>query len=389
MIEEQAKSKVARSCYGAFISTGLCASASGVVVTLLQQQYSLPYTVTGTLLAALSLGNLISALSCGLLAGRWGTRIVALLLSSGAAIGYFGMAITQNVILLWLTFFLVGVAKGGSLNNCSVLMSYATTNPTRSMNLMNAGFALGALTCPFIVEALSNEHLPFQTPFFALAALGLVTTFCFAAAPIGKELGRTHKENKNAEWGFLRTGRFWLLTGLLFFQQATEMTVTSMIVTYFKDTGLLSPQFSSYVMTLMWLVILVGRLSVAHISSKITSPFVLLILMSSGCLIAFILLIIAHSTSLALFALCLYSLSTAGIYPTTIAAAGNQLSNQSMGVMMPVACIGAVITPSLCGAAAQATDIRGGMAHILGAFIGMVLLAILCYKFIQPKAEKQ
>ena len=44
--------------FAAFFLSGICAISSGVVVSLLQQQYGLAYGVTGTLLSVMSVGNL-------------------------------------------------------------------------------------------------------------------------------------------------------------------------------------------------------------------------------------------------------------------------------------------------------------------------------------------
>ena len=381
MIEEKNRASIERTAHAAFIINGFCATAAGVLVNILQQRYQLPYTLVGTLLAALSLGNLLASLLSGLLAGRLGTRGVVLLFSGGAAIGYGMMVLSGKAALLWLAFFLVGIAKGGTVNSCNVLMGLAARDRTRSMNLMNAGFALGALSCPFIVRFMSGGTLPWQAAFWTMAVLGLVNWLCFALAPIARDLGKS-SGSRASEWGFLRTGRFWMLTGVMFFQQASEVTVTSMAVTYFQGTGLLSASASGFVITLVWLCMLLGRLIIAHYAVRVRSPFALLSWMGVGCLLSFGLMLVTHSTALALLGMALYGLSVAGVFPTTIAAAGSQLSNQSMGVILPVAGIGAVVMPAICGRVAEAAGLRVGMSCVLAAIVGLIVMSALCRRFI-------
>ena len=51
--------------YTMMIFDGLCVSGASVVVPLLRDHYGLSYDLVGTLLALLSVGNLLSSLSAG------------------------------------------------------------------------------------------------------------------------------------------------------------------------------------------------------------------------------------------------------------------------------------------------------------------------------------
>ena len=46
-----------RTGYLAFFLSGICAISSGVVVSVLQEHYALPYGLTGTLLSCMSTGR--------------------------------------------------------------------------------------------------------------------------------------------------------------------------------------------------------------------------------------------------------------------------------------------------------------------------------------------
>lgn len=51
--------------------SGICTISSGVVVSLLQEEYGFAYGMTGTLLSLLSIGNLLAGLLAGALVGKW------------------------------------------------------------------------------------------------------------------------------------------------------------------------------------------------------------------------------------------------------------------------------------------------------------------------------
>ena len=139
--------KTRRTGYGVFLLSGICAMSSGVVVSLLREQYGLSFAQTGTLLSMMSIGNMLAAFLAGWLPGRIGTRAAILLLCAGYTLGYGGTALTGVVILLMTAFFLVGLAKGAALNRCTVMVGLHTQNRSRSMQILHSCYACGALLC--------------------------------------------------------------------------------------------------------------------------------------------------------------------------------------------------------------------------------------------------
>ena len=82
-----------------------------------------------------------------------------------------------------------------------------------------------------------------------LAVLGLLLWLVYMGTPFaGKGAGR----KEVTDWGFLKSTRFWLLTGLLFCQNAAEQSVTGWMVTYFKGSGIIAGALAAYTVTVMW-----------------------------------------------------------------------------------------------------------------------------------------
>ena len=152
--------------------------------------------------------------------------------------------------------------------------------------------------------------------------------------------------------------------------------MTGWLVTYFKDQGILSGVFSEFTVTVIWFAMLVGRLIIAFVlpqNSRLRS----LVLMSACAIVTYALLLTATSGIMAIIALFLFGFSMSGTYPTSIAQANKSLSNASVGVLLPVAGIGAVVMPYITGAVAQYIGIQGGMACSLVALCVMLLFALL------------
>ena len=150
---EQKNTRLRNVGFITFFFSGICAISSGVVVSLLQEQYGFAYGMTGTLLSLMSIGNLLAGFLIAMLPGGLGMKPSILLLTIGYALGYAMMGLSGAVAVLALGFFLVGIAKGSVINTCTILVSDNSADRTRGMNLMHSCYACGALLCPFLIAA--------------------------------------------------------------------------------------------------------------------------------------------------------------------------------------------------------------------------------------------
>ena len=367
----ETKTHLRNAGFVTFFLSGICAISSGVVVSLLQESVGFDYSVTGTLLSLMSIGNLAACFLSGVLPGALGMKRSVLLLAAGYTIGYGLMGFTGSVIVLAVCFLLVGIAKGNILNTCTILVSDNSDNRMRGMNLMHSCYACGALLCPFVIAAAGRVSTTLAV--LALAALGVVLWTVYASAPI---VGGGTKEKSAIDWSFLRSTRFWLLTGLLFFQNAAEQGVTGWMVTYFKDSGVIAGTLASYTVTVMWGATLIGRLLIAFVF-PFKRPRTAMVGMAALCTVFYIGLMRADSQWAAIALLFAFSFSMAGMNPTVVASAGRMTTVTSMGIMLPVASAGAILMPWIIGLVAAKAGLGLGMATNIVACIGLLVFAVL------------
>ena len=211
---EQQNTRLRNAGFATFFFSGICAISAGVVVSLLQERYGFAYGMTGTLLSLMSVGNLLAGLLMGMLPSALGMKRSVLLLTIGYAAGYAVMGLTGAVALLAVAFFVVGIAKGSVINTCTILVSDHSADRTRGMNLMHSCYACGALLCPFLIAAAARVST--ELAVFLLAAVGLVLWLVYVFTPLRGGKGKSNAEKEAIDWSFLRSARFWLLTGLLF-----------------------------------------------------------------------------------------------------------------------------------------------------------------------------
>ena len=295
----------------AFFFSGICAMSSGVIVSLLQEYYGFAYGMTGTLLSLMNIGNLVAGFASAILPSKIGTRMTVMTLTSGYAIGYLCMATGNYMWLLMLAFLFLGLAKGNTINNCTVLVGNNAKERTKGMNVMHASYACGALLGPIVITtALLMGKF---TPMYALAVAGAVLWLVFVAVRFpGKAKQTADGKKETTDWSFLREKKFWLLTALIFCQNAAETSVTGWMVTYYKGNGILSGTLANYTMTIMWGATLIARLLIAFVF-PIKDRFKALAIMGGGCVLLYAALIFAEPSDFVLDSVSRGTLSIATV----------------------------------------------------------------------------
>ena len=371
---EQQSARLRNTGFLTFFFSGICAISAGVVVSLLQEEYGFAYGMTGTLLSLMSIGNLIAGFLVGVLPGALGMKRSVLLLTIGYAVGYSLMGLTGAVAVLALAFFLVGIAKGSVMNTCTILVSDNSASRTRGMNLMHSCYACGALLCPFLIAAAARVSTALAV--FLLAVLGLLLWLVYGFTPLGGGSQKTARTKEVIDWSFLHAPRFWLLTGLLFCQNAAEQSVTGWMVTYFKGSGIIAGSLAAYTVTVMWGATLVARLLIAFVF-PFKNPRKAMVGMSVLCTFFYVLLVRADTQGMAIVLLFAFAFSMAGLNPTAVASAGRMTSVTSMGIMLPAASSGAILMPWIIGIVAEKAGLAAGMASNIVPCVGLVVFAAL------------
>ncbi|MDD7151713.1 MAG: MFS transporter, partial [Faecalibacterium prausnitzii] len=365
---EQQSARLRNTGFLTFFFSGICAISAGVVVSLLQEEYGFAYGMTGTLLSLMSIGNLIAGFLVGVLPGALGMKRSVLLLTIGYAVGYSLMGLTGAVAVLALAFFLVGIAKGSVMNTCTILVSDNSASRTRGMNLMHSCYACGALLCPFLIAAAARVSTALAV--FLLAVLGLMLWLVYGFTPLGGGSQKTARTKEVIDWSFLHAPRFWLLTGLLFCQNAAEQSVTGWMVTYFKGSGIIAGSLAAYTVTVMWGATLVARLLIAFVF-PFKNPRKAMVGMSVLCTFFYVLLVRADTQGMAIVLLFAFAFSMAGLNPTAVASAGRMTSVTSMGIMLPAASSGAILMPWIIGIVAEKAGLAAGMASNIVPCVGL------------------
>lgn len=360
----------------------------GAILPYMKETYNLNYQLTGLLISAHSVGNLISSFIGGILPVYIGRKKSILFLCSSGIFAFILMTLTSNPFFLFLAFFLTGLNRGAVSNFNNTIINDIATGKAWALNLLHSVFAIGAFVSPFIALFFTKDN-----PNGWIYAALTWAIFCFTEFVV---FGRMKipgnypvpAESSKINLGFLKNQYYLTACGILFFYLCAEQAINGWLVTYFKESGIMSGNFAQGMASLLWIVILIGRLVSAYLSSRIKKSK-LLVINASGYLIFFILLLSSRSITPVVIGVVGVGFCMAGLYPTTVAGIGTILKAYPLALsfILTFAGLGAIIMPALIGAVADSVGIIGGMSIVIIA-VAITLLFILYNAFIHRNTEE-
>lgn len=372
--------------YFAFFTSGMMSTLIGALLPFMKTEYQMSYVLSGAVISAHQIGNFAALLIAGYLPYLIGRKNSTLTLSLGIVIGFLLMTLSGNPLLLLLAFAFTGIGRGTMSNITNVVMSEIAENKTASLNLLHASFAVGAFLAPFLaILTTSVFGVYWRVSAWVLVLFELAVLFFLSRSSL---TGKPKTKQKDEGRAFMRSGRFWLNTFILFFYLCGEASVIGWLVTYFNDTGRLSPGLALTTSSALWVFILVGRLICATLSVKMNKN-VLLIMLGALQIVFFLMMISVEHIALIYLSLFGFGLAMSGTYPTTLSTMDRKFNSSTIatGTCIATATVGAITMPIIVGSVAQAVGIAGGLATISLSILCMFTLILV--KFFLEKKDKR
>ena len=379
-------------CFFAFFFNGLMTMMQGSVLPDMKTAYHLTDTQGGLMLAGHSAGNLAACLLSGLVPLLLGRRRGIALLSLSASLGYGMMLLSGNPIWMVAAFGLGGMGRGSISNFNNGTVSRVTGGSPAASNLLHSMFAIGAIAAP-LVFLLCSRIGSWRLAVGATALLGAAVSLAFTRLPLVDD--RPDKTDKaQRSLAFLRNPAYLVFGGMMFFYLCAEYSINGWLVTYLQSKPPLLAQFaiaggsgngalqtfSQTMATLLWGVMLAGRLLSALLSRRVPQKL-LMLLGSVGVLVFFVLLLQGESVATVTGAVVGLGLCLSGICPMIYSDASTITNRYPLGTsgILAIGSVGAIIMPALVGMVADAHGFAGGMGVILFGIVALVALAALNY----------
>lgn len=367
-----------KCCFFVFAVNGLYGMILGSLLPLISAEYNLNNTLSGALLSAHQTGNLISGFLAGVLPLYLGRKKSIMFLCSFVIIGFLIMILTGNPGLLLLGFLFTGISRGSISNFNNAVVNEVSNSSPSALNFLHSIFAVGALLSPFLVILCTSidKNNGWKIAAIVIICLALISVLLFSKIKIDTNV--TKKEKVKVSYEFMKDKHFWASAGILFFYLCAEATINGWIVKYFVDAKIMTTQYAQMLASLLWVVILAGRLTCTFIGDRISKK-TLLTITGVGTVCFYILLLSTQNLTVITISIMGLGFSMAGIYPTTIANVGSTIKSypMAMGVLLMIGGVGAIIMPIITGALSDAIGIFAGMTAIVIAISLMVLCVFI------------
>jgi len=365
-------------CFFVFAVNGLYAMILGSFLPIISDQYGLSNTMSGVLLSAHQAGNLISGFIAGVLPLYLGRKKAIMFLCSFVVMGFLMMILTGNPVLLIIGFIFTGISRGSISNFNNTVVNEVSNSSSAALNFLHSIFAIGALTAPFLVIICTNiaGDIGWKIAAVVIIILAFISILLFSKMKIDNVAKR--KKKVKVSYQFLKSRYFWISAGILFFYLCAEATINGWLVKYFIDSRIMTIKYAQMLASLLWVVMLAGRLTCAFLGDKVSKKK-LILTTSMGTVAFYLLLLSSQNITVITIAIMGLGFSMAGIYPTTISSIGNTIKAypMSMGVLLMIGGVGAIIMPIITGALSDVFGIFAGMSAIVFAIILMVICVVL------------
>lgn len=357
--------------YLAFMLNGILALSIGSLLPFIRESKGLNYAFAGLIVSLHSVGNLISSFASGTLSVIIGRKKSILLFNACYALSYVLIIFSSNNTMLAAAYLLTGLARGASSNFGNYTINNLAPGKAGALNGLHAMFSVGAFSFPIILTLMTRsnaDHWIYACYF--IVAMGILSWILYFLIPDPEAIsgGKEKDRKKSGEngFGFFREPLFYLCTLTLFFYLCAEQGVIGWLITYFGDTGLLSPSLSQLMASVLWVMILAGRLTTAWASERVKKERLLLI-MAIGFVCFFFWLLLCRNTILIVIGIMGFGYSMAGIYPTTVSFCGGLIQKYSVAwsFILTIASFGSILMPMIIGRIAESAGIAYGMSSIV------------------------
>jgi MFS transporter, FHS family, glucose/mannose:H+ symporter len=362
---------ITAGCFLSFFVFGFTDNLKGPTLPPMIAEMGISYGTGGNIFFGIYFGFLLTTLISGILADRFGLKLVLMLAGVLLAFGVGGYSYSQTAFLLGASLFVVGLGLGAiELGANAAIVAAHPEKKGLYLNLMAVMHGLGSMLAPLFAGWLLSQNVSWRVVYLwdILLILTFLLLFSFIRFP---------KTDEKASLDFRRIPQFafkrqlpWFYTAIMLYV-AAEVGIGSWLVTFLQDVRGESVASSTGSLSLFFALIMVGRLIGGFFVQRLGFLRSNLIAAIASLVCVFI----GTFTSLSIF-LPITGFFYSIIFPTITAAVSEtqkENTNTVLGVLFTFAGVGGLIGP---WSIAQASDLLGlQTGFAVGA--GFTLLLVL------------
>lgn len=361
---------VTAACFLSFFVFGFTDNLKGPTLPSMIDELNIDYGTSGNIFFGEYLGFVITALIAGILADRFGLKLILILAGGLLAAGVAGYSSFSNTLLLTASLFSVGLGLGAiELGANAAIVQIHPQKKGLYLNLMAVLHGLGSLVAPLFAGWLLGLNVSWRTIYrwdIPLIAL-FVLLFLFLQFPKSEEQSNSMDFRHIPNFAF-KGNLPWFYAAIAFYV-AAEIGVASWLVAFLQETRGASVLSSSRSLSFFFTLLMLGRLGGGFIVHRL--GYLRSILFASiGSLVC---ILLGTFTDLSVF-LPITGFFFSIIFPTFTATVSENVqenTNTILGVLFTFAGVGGLLGPWII---AWTSDLLGLK---LGFAFGAIFIALL------------
>lgn len=373
------KFRLLAPCYFSFFVNGAMVLLVGAILPFIIEEAGVNYSTAGGFLSAFAIGNLLASFVNPVLAAKIGRKATIVIMSALIPVSFFAITLIPPVPMIYFLFVTAGIGRGSvSIINNAVVNDNSNGKPA-ALNLLHMTFAVGAFLAPFLTSVYVKAGLGWKAIVYTIVLGSTLSVIGYMLMKIDYNWPKDSKKGKDERTEsepFYKNPVFYLCGFLLFLYLGLENCVNGWFVTYFKNMDIMSASYATNLVSITWIMVMLGRLLTAKLSGKINKD-VLILLNCVATAIFFVLMISTQNLVVITVSIAGLGFFFAGIYPTCVSSAGKVLSGSTTGMSMflAIAALGGIITPQIVGIVADSNGLVGAIGVLIFNVLGMLIFS--------------
>jgi fucose permease len=367
-----------RICWVVLFNIGVYTALLGPVLPEFAERTDTDLGTVGAIVTALAGAAVLSTLATGRLIDRFGTRVplrIALTIN-GAALLLMPWATSWPLLLALGA--LLGLGDGGAAVATHVLVGQANQgDEAAALNRLNVFFGIGAVLGPAAAALMGAVD---ARAALLLLVVGLAQWSC-AVLLLGPGItvpAAPYHETVEAQGGrLMRSGRLWILAGLLLVYVGLELGLGAWAFTYAREAADLSGPAAALLSGGFWGALTLSRL-LAPVMLRSLTTAALLVLSACVAVAGMLTLLVGGAAVAPLVAgVLIVGFGFGPVWPVAFALAARAFpsaTGSASGFLAMASAAGAACLPWLLG---SILDASGPTALIAVMFAGSLILLLL------------
>ncbi|MFO7928766.1 MAG: MFS transporter [Candidatus Humimicrobiaceae bacterium] len=285
--------------------------------------------------------------------------------------------------IFYLLYFFAGYSMGVIYIKANeYILESQVKNRARILTIAITFFPIGALLTPIISVFIVNSGYDWRSIYFVAIAFLILVLISYIFITKNRKYISSGKNSKKmpAKKIFSNKRRNWLFVATclaILFYAIAETVISTWSPTFFRESKSLGLVTAGLIVTIFWIVVIVGRLVTSYFSGKISSLNIIFFLSIIGTLSLFFAVFLEAKTFI-LVSIAFTGLGFSGIFPLLVYYGSNIYeghSNYFLPFLFVSGTIGNALAPYL-------TNITSGYSMFFSMFLSVIFMAATLFLVI-------